>query len=70
MQTPVQHLFDIFEILPTGEPVWRAAVNGHDKAIRKLCELTSAGPNVFRLVHLPTKAVIATLNQPKKLKIM
>ena len=31
--------YDIFEIMPDGAPMWRAAVEGHENAIVKLQEL-------------------------------
>lgn len=62
-------LFDIFEVMPSGESIWRAAVNGQEKAIQKLCELASTRPNAFRLMHIPTRTTVATFDG-RKTKVM
>jgi hypothetical protein len=60
----VNRNYDIFEILSDGVSVWRAAVSGHDAGILKLRELAAQTKNEVRLMHMPTKAVIATINAP------
>jgi hypothetical protein len=57
--------YDLFEIFPDGSALWRGAVVGHEDAIRKLKELATTTTNEMRLMHVPTKTVIATLNAPK-----
>jgi hypothetical protein len=57
--------YDIFEVLPDGQPIWRAAVAGHENALRVLKELAVKTTNEVRMMHLPTKAVIAVLNVDK-----
>lgn len=52
--------YDIFEIIDE-DPIWRAAVYGHDAAIVRLRELASTSQNEFRLMHIPTKALIAVI---------
>jgi hypothetical protein len=54
---------DIFEVLSTGNPIWRCAVSGHLPAIEKLRELSVTTKNELQLMHIPTTAVIAIVNQ-------
>jgi hypothetical protein len=51
---------DIFEKLPEGSSIWRAAVNGPQNAIGKLQELSLHFHNELYVVDLRTKTVIAT----------
>jgi hypothetical protein len=57
--------YDLFEILPDGSPIWKELVTGHEEAIRKLQELAKQTKNEVRIMHLPTKAIIAAMNTPK-----
>jgi hypothetical protein len=57
--------YDIFEVLPDGQPIWRAAVAGHENALRVLKQLAVKTTNEVRMMHLPTKAVIAVMNADK-----
>jgi hypothetical protein len=57
--------YDIFEILPDGQLVWRAATAGHENAVRILKQLAAQTTNEVRMMHLPTKAVIAVMNVDK-----
>jgi hypothetical protein len=52
--------YDVFEKVD-GCLVWRAVIDGHSEAIRKLQELAGSSSNEFVLMHMPTKAVIATV---------
>jgi hypothetical protein len=54
--------YDAFEVLPDGTLVWRATVVGHEDAVKKLKEVAKDNPNEFRLIHVPTKTVLATIN--------
>jgi hypothetical protein len=54
--------YDLFEVLPDGTVMWREAVTGHEAAIRKLHELSVRTTNEVRVMHLPTKTLIATKN--------
>ena len=54
--------YDAFEVLPDGALIWKATVKGHEDAIKKLKEVAKDNTNEFRLMHLPTKTVIATIN--------
>ena len=54
--------YDAFEVLPDGTLMWRGTVVGHEDAVNKLKEVAKDSPNEFRLMHVPTKTVIATIN--------
>jgi hypothetical protein len=62
---PVGRTYDIFEIFPDASPVWRGCVSGYEDAIRKLQDLATQTSNELRVMHVPTKTVIATLNAPQ-----
>ncbi len=53
--------YDLFEVFPDGSLVWRDTVTGHENAIRRLRELAEVTDNEFRLIHIPTNALIASL---------
>jgi hypothetical protein len=57
--------YDIFQVLAEGALVWREKVAGHGAAIGRLEQLALLESCEFRLLHLPDKAVIATVNAPK-----
>jgi hypothetical protein len=61
----MERTYDIFENMPDGSLIWRGAVPGHEAAIHKLQELAAKSSNEFRLMHLATSTVIATVNTPK-----
>ena len=61
----MERTYDIFEKTKDGAMVWRAAIPGHEAAVRKLQEMAAQSPNEFQLMHIPTKTVIATINTPK-----
>jgi len=46
--------------------LWVAMVQGHEEAISKLKWYGEKRSNEFRLMHLRTNAVIATVNTPKQ----
>jgi hypothetical protein len=54
--------YDAFEVLPDGTLVWRGTVVGHEDALKKLKEIAKGNTNEFRLMHVPTKTVIAAIN--------
>jgi hypothetical protein len=62
----VERTYDIFETMKDGSVLWRAAIPGHEAAIRKLQEMAAQSPNEFQLMHIPTKTVIATIKAPNK----
>jgi hypothetical protein len=57
--------YDIFEIMPDGAPLWREAIHGQENAIRKSQILAAKTPNEIRVMHVPTKTVIAAMNVPE-----
>jgi hypothetical protein len=57
--------YDLFEVFPDGSLVWRDTVTGHENAIRRLRELAEVTDNEFRLIHIPTNALIASLKRSK-----
>ena len=54
--------YDAFEVLPDGTLIWKETIVGHENAIAKLQRVAQDSPNEFRLMHVPTKTVIATIN--------
>jgi hypothetical protein len=54
--------YDAFEVLSDGTQIWKATIKGHEDAIRKLQEIAKGNLNEFRLIHVPTKTVIAAIN--------
>ena len=57
--------YDIFEKLPDGTLMWRIVVTGHDNAVSALKRLGAASSNEFQVMHLPTKAIVARINENK-----
>jgi hypothetical protein len=53
--------YDLFEVFPDGSVIWRESVTGHEKAIRRLRELVQVTDNEFRVMHIPTNTLIASL---------
>jgi hypothetical protein len=54
--------YDLFEVTTDGSPLWLEAVTGHENAIQRLKELAAKTANEVRVIHLPTKTVIAAMN--------
>jgi hypothetical protein len=61
--------YDLFERLPDGSLVWRAAIVGRNKALRQLEVFSGETFNEVRLVDLPTGSLLATLNVPKQSRL-
>lgn len=57
--------YDLFEVFPDGSLVWRDSVTGHEKAIRRLRELAAVTDNEFRVMHIPTNALIASMKKAR-----
>ena len=57
--------YDIFEKLPDGTLMWRIVIAGHENALSAMRKLAAGSANEFQVMHLPTKAVIAVMNQKK-----
>jgi hypothetical protein len=62
----MERTYDIFEKESDGSMLWRVAIPGHEAALRKLQEMAEQSPNELRLMHIPTKTIIATINTAKR----
>ncbi len=56
----MQSSFDIFEVLPSGDLMWRTAVAGREKAIISLHQIAMGQRNEFRLMDLDSLSLVAT----------
>jgi hypothetical protein len=56
---------DLFEVNPDGSLTWRGVVHGHEAAVNRLRELAAQTKNEVRVMHVPTKSVVAVLNVPQ-----
>lgn len=54
--------YDLFEVEPGGVVRWKCAVTGHEHAIRKLQELANQTDNEVRVMHIPTRSIVAVMN--------
>lgn len=61
----VDREYDIFEVLEDGSLVWRESGHGHADSVNKLKALAAKTANEVRMMHLPTKTLIAAMNTPK-----
>jgi hypothetical protein len=61
----MERTYDIFEKTADGALLWRTTVTGHEAAIAKLKELAAKNANEFRVMHLPTQALVAAMNVSK-----
>jgi hypothetical protein len=57
--------YDLFEVFPDGSLIWRQNVSGHENAIQRLRELVEITDNEFRVMHVLTKTLIASMKRPK-----
>jgi hypothetical protein len=57
--------YDLFESLPDGGRVWRAAILGREAALAKLKELAAESTNQFFAMHLPTEEIVAKMEGTK-----
>jgi len=55
--------YDLFEVFPDGSLLWRQSVSGHENAIRRLRELVELTDNEFRVMHILTNTLIASLKR-------
>ena len=60
--TDVERAYEIFEVLQNGKLIRNAAIGGQEDPLRTLCEVAKTSSNEFRLIHLPTKAIIAAVD--------
>ena len=54
--------YDIFEIYPNGDMIWRECVAGLANARERLAELGRLSSNQFFATHTPTKEIVAQVN--------
>jgi hypothetical protein len=57
--------YDLFEVFPDGSVIWRQSVTGHENAIRRLRELVELTDNEFRVMHVLTNTLIASMKKAK-----
>jgi hypothetical protein len=57
--------YDLFEVFPDGTLIWRDSVSGHEKAIQRLRELVEVTDNEFRVMHILTNTLIASMKRAK-----
>ena len=57
--------YDLFEVMPNGDPIWRETVSGHENAIQRLRELAKQTSNEVRVMHIMSNTLIASMNAPK-----
>jgi hypothetical protein len=62
----MERQYDLFQVQPDGTLIWRETVAGHAAAIDRLQQLARLESCEFRLLYLPDKTVIATMNTPKR----
>jgi hypothetical protein len=58
----MNRVYDAFEVLPDGSLIWKATIEGREDVVKQLKQVAKDSPNEFRLMHIPTKTVIATIN--------
>jgi hypothetical protein len=58
----VDREYDIFEVFPNGDLLWRVCVTGLENTRLKLTELGKQSSNPFFATHTPTKEIVAQVN--------
>jgi hypothetical protein len=58
----MNRVYDAFEVLPDGTLIWKATIEGREDAVKKLKQVAKDSPNEFRLMHIPSKTMIAAIN--------
>jgi hypothetical protein len=61
----MERTYDLFEVLPSGDLIWREMASGHENAISRLKELSKQTSNEVRVMHVLTNTLIASINGPK-----
>jgi hypothetical protein len=54
--------YDILEVCPNGDLLWRVCVSGLENARLKVAELGTESSNQFFATHTPTKEIVAKIN--------
>ena len=55
--------YDLFERFPDGKFLWHGAIVGREKALQALEKLAQKCCNEVFAAHVPTREIIATLNE-------
>jgi hypothetical protein len=55
-------VFDIFEVLPGGSPLWRGIIEGAGNVTAKLTELAAGTNKEFFAFHFQTGEIVARIN--------
>jgi hypothetical protein len=58
----VDREYDVFEVYPNGDLLWRQCVTGLENARLKVSELGKLSSNQFFATHTPTKEIVAQVN--------
>jgi hypothetical protein len=59
--------YDIFEIHPNRDLLWRACVAGLDNARLRVAELGKESGNQFFATHTPAKEIVARVNHDHRM---
>jgi hypothetical protein len=54
--------YDLFEKFSDGSLLWKGTYIGHNNAIEKLQNFAATTENECFLMHLPDKAIVASMN--------
>ena len=57
--------YDIFEVHPNGDILWKTCVAGLENARVKLAELGRQSANPFFAAHTPTREIVAQVNHER-----
>jgi hypothetical protein len=57
--------YDLFEVRSDGNLLWRGSILGFGAAMDRLEQVALLESCEFRLLHLPEKTIIATMNAPR-----
>jgi hypothetical protein len=57
--------YDLFEVRFDGTLLWRGSTLGYGAAMERLEQVALSESCEFRLLHLPEKTIIATMNAPR-----
>ena len=58
----VDREYDIFEVYPNGDLLWRVCVAGLENARLKVAEMGRQSNNRFFATHTPTKEIVTQVN--------
>lgn len=64
------HSFDIFEVLPNGDLIWKNVIDGRENAMLALEQMATGQQNEFRLMDLDKLSVIACVEQNQSAQVI